>query len=43
MSIVDDSNVTLSHLGIVSGIIDHLGISEYIDRIIPKTKPYGNL
>jgi len=38
MSIVEDSNVTIGHLGIVSGMIDTLGISEYIDKEIPKRR-----
>lgn len=38
MAIVDDSNVTIAHLGIVSGIIDKLGICEYIDRVLPKKR-----
>ncbi|WP_409340183.1 IS1634 family transposase [Methanospirillum stamsii] len=41
MSIVDDSNVTIAHLGIVSGIIDKLGICEYIDRVIPKKRSHN--
>ncbi len=36
MALVDDSNVTIAHLGIVSGIIDNLGIGEYIDHVMPK-------
>jgi hypothetical protein len=30
MEIIEDSNVTIAHLGIVSGMMDSLGISEYI-------------
>jgi len=40
MSIVDDSNVTIAHLGVVSGIIDKLGICEYIDRVLPKKRSH---
>jgi len=40
MSIVADSNVTIAHLGIVSGIIDRLGICKYIDRFIPKKRTH---
>jgi len=41
MTIQDDSNVTIAHLGIVSGIIDQLGICEYIDRLIPKKRSHA--
>ena len=40
MALVDDSNVTIAHLGIVSGIIDKLGIGEYIDRVMPKKRSH---
>ena len=40
MPIVDDSNITIAHLGIVSGIIDKLGICEYIDRVLPKKRSH---
>ena len=36
MEIIEDSNVTISHLGIVSGMMDSLGIPQYIDSILPK-------
>ena len=40
MSIIADSNVTVAYLGIVSGIVDKLGICEYIDRFIPKKRSH---
>lgn len=40
MTLVDDSNVTIAHLGIVSGIIDNLEITEFIDRVIPKKRSH---
>jgi len=40
MAIVYDSNVTIGHLGIVSGIFDKLGIGEYIDRVMPKKRSH---
>lgn len=40
MALVDDSNVTIAHLGIVSGIIDKLGIGDYIDRVMPKKRSH---
>ena len=40
MALVDGSNVSIAHLGIVSGIIDNLGIAEFIDRIIPKKRSH---
>ncbi|MDX8549465.1 IS1634 family transposase [Methanospirillum sp. J.3.6.1-F.2.7.3] len=36
MEIIEDSNVTIAHLGIVSGIMDSLGIPQYIDSVLPK-------
>lgn len=41
MSIVEDSNVTIAHLGIVSGMIDKLGIGKYIDKAIPKKRSHN--
>ena len=41
MTIVDDSNVTIAHLGIVSGMIDKLGICDYIDKVIPKKRSHN--
>jgi transposase len=41
MVIVDNSNVTIAHLGIVSGIIDKLGICKHIDRVIPKKRSHN--
>jgi len=38
MVLVDGSNVTLAHLGIVPGVFDHLGIEKYIDAQIPKRR-----
>lgn len=38
MSVIENSNVTIAHLGIVAGMIDTLGIVEYIDREIPKKR-----
>ena len=40
MALVEDSNVTIAHLDIVSGIIDNLGIGEYIDRVMPKKRSH---
>ena len=33
MPLIDDSNVTIAHLGIVAGVIDTLGITQYIDEV----------
>ena len=41
MAIVEDSNVTIAHLGIVAGVIDALGIVEYIDKEIPKKRHHS--
>lgn len=39
MEIIEGSNVTVSHLGLISGLIDQLQICECIDTCIPKTRP----
>lgn len=36
-----NSNVTIAHLGIVAGMIDSLGIPEYIDKEIPKRRHHA--
>lgn len=41
MPIVENSNVTIAHLGIVAGIIDTLGIVEYIDKELPKKRHHA--
>ena len=41
MSVVENSNVTIAHLGIVAGLIDTLGIVEYIDKEIPKKRHHA--
>lgn len=38
MTLVDGSNVTIGHLGIVVGVFDTLEIGKYIDEVIPKTR-----
>jgi transposase len=40
MTIVEDSNVTIAHLGVVAGIMDSLGIPQYIDSVLPKTRQH---
>lgn len=40
MDIIEDSNVTIAHLGIVTGIMDSLGIPQYIDSIVPKKRQH---
>lgn len=40
MEIIEDSNVTIAHLGIVSGIMDSLGIPQYIDSVLPKKRQH---
>lgn len=40
MTLIDGSNVTIAHLGIVSGVIDSLGIVEYIDSVLPKKRQH---
>jgi len=41
MPIVENSNVTIAHLGIVAGMIDTLGIVEYIDKELPKKRHHA--
>jgi len=41
MPLIDDSNVTIAHLGIVAGVIDTLGITQYIDEVLPKTRHHS--
>jgi len=36
MPIIENSNVTIAHLGIVAGMIDTLDIVEYIDEDFEK-------
>ena len=38
MTLVDGSNVTIAHLGIVAGLMDSLGIPQYIDGVLPKKR-----
>ena len=38
-SFIEGSNVLLSHLGLVAGAYDSLGICDVIDSVIPKTRP----
>jgi len=38
MALVDGSNVTISHLGLVAGVYDSLGIGDLIDELIPKKR-----
>lgn len=38
MTLVDNTNVTIGHRGIVTGMFDTFGIGEYIDEVIPKTR-----
>jgi Transposase len=38
MALVDGSNVTISHLGLVAGVYDSLGIGNLIDELIPKKR-----
>ena len=38
MTLIDGSNVTIGHLGIVAGMFDTLEIGQYIDEVIPKTR-----
>ena len=40
MEIIEDSNVTIAHLGIVSGMMDSLGIPQYIDSVLPKKRQH---
>lgn len=41
MSLIDGTNVTVAHLGIVAGMFDKLGVGEYIDNVIPKTRHHN--
>ncbi len=41
MSIIEGTNVTVGHLGIVAGIFDEIGIAEYIDNVMPKTRHHN--
>ncbi len=34
MVLVDGSNVTIAHLGVISGMINTLGICDYIDQVL---------
>lgn len=36
MAIIEDSNVIITHLVIVSEIMDSLGIHQYINNVLPK-------
>jgi transposase len=38
MTLVDGTNVTIGHLGIVAGMYDTLEIGQYIDEVLPKTR-----
>ncbi|MDO8841838.1 IS1634 family transposase [Methanocalculus sp.] len=38
MALVDGSNVSISHLGLVAGVYDSLGIGDLIDELIPKKR-----
>jgi transposase len=41
LTLIENSNVTIGHLGIVAGIIDQLAIPEYIDKTIPKLRHHS--
>ncbi|MDD5187975.1 MAG: DUF4277 domain-containing protein, partial [Methanoregula sp.] len=41
MSIIEGTNVTVGHLGIVAGMFDKIGIEEYIDNVMPKTRHHN--
>jgi transposase len=41
MSLIEGTNVTVGHLGVVAGMFDKLGIGEYIDQEIPKTRHHN--
>lgn len=41
MTLIDASNVTIGHLGIVAGVFDTLEIGKYIDEVIPKTRHHN--
>jgi len=43
MSIIEGTNVTVGHLGIVAGMFDKIGIEEYIDNVMPKTRHHKAL
>ena len=38
MTLIEGSNITIGHLGIVAGMFDKLEIGEYIDEELPKTR-----
>jgi transposase len=38
MMLIEGSNITIGHLGIVAGMFDKLEIGEYIDEVLPKTR-----
>jgi len=38
MTLIDGSNVTIGHLGIVAGMFDTLELGQYIDEVIPKIR-----
>jgi hypothetical protein len=40
MEIIDDSNVTIAHLGIVSGMMDTLGIPQFFNNVLPKKRQH---
>ena len=40
MKLVNGSNVTIAHLGIVAGLMDSLGIPQYIDSVLPKKRQF---
>jgi transposase len=41
MTLINGSNVTIGHLGIVAGVFDTLEIGQYIDEVIPKTRHHN--
>lgn len=41
MELIENSNVTIAHLGIVSGMMDSLGIPQYIDDVLPKKRQHN--
>ena len=43
MALIDGSNVTISHLGVVAGVYDSLGIGDLIDELIPKKRHPSSL
>ena len=38
MMLIEGSNITIGHLGIVAGMFNQLEIGKYIDEKLPKTR-----